>query len=512
MVDMSHTERTLRVLSIADSETESLPLLQELERLNHQVSVCHVDSLSSLRYHLQHQNWNLIVSDYKTCNLTAIEALDCVKQLSPEVPLVLLTDNIGEETVADMMKAGVEDVVLKSRLERLAPVVKRILREHETKDKEARAHKIAHEAFAAKEQMLAIVSHDIKNPLSAIQLEAQMLIRAADRSGKSVLAEEVKIQANRILKTTDRMKILISDLLDKNKSENGLSQVTRHNISITRLIQDVLDSLRPLVQEKEIIIRTAIPHGTYLSLDRNKMFQVFCNLVNNAVKFTPPGGTIQISMEEEEQDFIFSVDDSGPGLKDHEIHRVFEKYWSAGTPDSGTGLGLFICKTIVEAHGGQIFVENLPETGARFRFTIPKTIPAIQKSSFVYADSRKDLRKKIYIVDDDEDLREVMSWALSKEGYSIHSFKSPQEALDCLHKGKHLPNLIVVDFHMDEMKGSEFVVKKNEIHTARMCPVVMISASPQEVEREVPQELYKEVITKPIDLEGLVDNVKKFLQ
>lgn len=509
---MSHTDRTLRVLSIADSETESLPLLQELERLNHKVSFSHVNSLANLRHHLQHQSWNLIVSDYKTSHMTATEALDCVKQLSPEVPLILVTDCIGEETVADMMKAGVEDVVLKSRLERLAPVVKRILREHDTKDKEAKAHKIAHEAFAAKEQMLAIVSHDIKNPLSAIQLEAQMLLRAVERSGKSVLAEEVKIQANRILKTTDRMKILISDLLDKNKSENGLSQVTKHNISITRLIQDVLDSLRPLVQEKEIIIRTSIPQGSHLSLDRNKMFQVFCNLVNNAIKFTPFGGTIQILMEEDETDYIFSVDDSGPGLKDHDLHKVFEKYWSADTPDSGTGLGLFICKTIVEAHGGLIYVENLPGNGARFRFTVPKNIPALHKASFAYSDGRKDLRKKIYIVDDDEDLREVMSWALSKEGYSIHSFRSPQEALDCLHKGKHLPNLIVVDFHMDGMNGSEFVVKKNEIHTARTCPVVMISASPSEVEREVPQELYKEVITKPIDLEGLVDNVKKFLQ
>lgn len=512
MVDMSLSDRTLRVLSIEDSQSESDSLIQELERLNHKVSLIKVNSLGSLRHHLHGQSWNLIVSDYKTSEMTAIEALDCVKQLSPEVPFILLTDSIGEEVVADMMKAGVEDVVLKSRPERLAPVVKRILREHETKDKEARAQKIANEAFAAKEQMLAIVSHDIKNPLSAIQLEAQMLLRAVARSGKSILAEEVKIQANRILKTTDRMKVLISDLLDKNKSANGLTQISKHNVSVTRLIQDVLDSIRPLIQEKEILIRSSIPHGFHISLDRNKMFQVFCNLVTNAIKFTPAGGTIQISMEEEELEYVFSVDDSGPGLKDHDIHHVFEKYWSAGTPDSGTGLGLFICKTIVEAHGGQIFVENLPGNGARFRFTVPKNIPAIKKSSFSYMDGRKDHRKKIYIVDDDEDLREVMSWALSKEGYSIHSFKSPQEALDCLHKGKHLPNLIVVDFHMDEMNGSEFVVKKNEIHTAKTCPVVMISASPQEVEREVPQDLYKEVITKPIDLEGLVDNVKKFLQ
>jgi CheY-like chemotaxis protein len=104
-----------------------------------------------------------------------------------------------------------------------------------------------------------------------------------------------------------------------------------------------------------------------------------------------------------------------------------------------------------------------------------------------------------------------MSWALGKEGYSIHSFSSPKEALDCLHKGRNIPHLIVVDFHMDEMKGSEFVLQKQDIPSAMSCPVVMISASPQEVQKEVPKNYYKEIITKPIDLEGLVDNVRKFL-
>jgi signal transduction histidine kinase len=510
---MFHPDRTLRVINIGDSQLESSALLHQLERLSHKVTIINIDSLEGLRYQIFNYNWNLVVSDYKTKILTSAEALECVKKTAPDLPFILVIDCVGEEVVADMMKAGVEDVVLKSRIERLYPVVKRILRENEIKEKEAKAQKIASEAFAAKEQMIAIVSHDIKNPLSAIQLEAQMLLRAAGRSGKSTLAEEVKIQANRILKTTDRMKILISDLLDKNKSEKGLSQVVKHHVQITKLVQDVIDALRPLVQEKEIIIRTSIPEDVSINLDRNKMFQVFCNLINNAIKFTPEGGTIQISMEESEYDYVFSVDDSGTGLNTEDLNKVFEKYWTGNSGESsGTGLGLFICKTIVEAHGGHIDVENIPESGARFRFSIPKGTSEQRTSPFSNSDNRKDVRKKIYIVDDDEDLREVISWALSKEGYAIHSFKSPREALDCLLKGKHLPNLIVVDFHMDEMKGSDFVMKQNEITPARSCPVIMISASPQEVEREVPHELYKEVITKPIDLEGLVSNVKRFLQ
>lgn len=510
MVDMSQMDRILRVICIEDPAAKSSTLVHELEKISSNVDVTHIFTLNELRTALHNHSWNLVVSDYKTSQLGASEALECVKQHFPDLPFILYTESIGEESVADMMKAGVEDVVLKSRPERLYPVVKRILREHETRDKEARAQKMASEAFAAKEQMLAIVSHDIKNPLSAIQLEAQMLLRAAERAGKSVLAEEVKIQANRILKTTDRMKILISDLLDRNKSENGLSRIVKQNVNIKRLIQDVLDALRPLVQEKDIIIRTSLPDTGLMQADRNKMFQVFCNLVNNAIKFTPAGGSIEISLEDHDYDFLFTVKDSGPGLREGETDKVFEKYWSGGE-SQGTGLGLFICKTIVEAHGGHIFAEN-EDTGAAFRFTIPKNVSSVKKASFSYLDKRKDQRKKIFIVDDDEDLREVISWALGQEGYSIHSFESPLEALETLNSGKNHPHLIVVDFHMDEMKGSEFVIRKNEIFHARSCPVVMISASPNEVEQEVPAGLYKEIITKPIDLEGLVTNVKKFLQ
>lgn len=510
---MPHTEKTLRILSVEDSAISNEPILQELERLKYKIVFKQISTAIELKEQLRKHAWNLVISNFNLPRISALEALEITKKYSHDLPFILVSDHIGEEGVADMMKAGAEDVVMKSRLERLTPAVKRILREYEIKEKEARAHKVANEAFAAKEQMLAIVSHDIKNPLSAIQLEAQMLLRATERAGKSLLAEEVKIQANRILKTTDRLKILISDLLDKNKSENGLAHITKNNMDAMRLLQEVLDAMRPLIQEKEINLRTILPAEASMSLDRNKMFQVFSNLINNAIKFTPVGGTIDISLEEHEHEFIFSVDDSGPGLKDKEINKVFEKYWTGNATDcAGTGLGLFICKTIIEAHGGHIFVENLPGgKGARFRFSVPKVAPEFEKASFSYLNSSKDQRKKIYIVDDDEDLREVICWALNKEGYSIHSFRSPQEALNCLSKGRNIPHLIVVDFHMDEMKGSEFVKRKSEINAARNCPVVMISASPKDVEKEVPSNLYQEIITKPIDLEGLVDNVRKFL-
>ena len=509
---MSHSERVLRIINVDESVFDSELIEQELKKLSSPVLFRRVSTLKEFQTEIQFESCDIVISEVQGSDFLSSEIIEFVRNFCPDLPLLMVTQGMKEEDVVDLIKGGVTSVVTKSRLNRLGPVVTRILEEASDKIQERRDQKIANDAFAAKEQMLAIVSHDIKNPLFAIQLEAQMLLKAADREQRTLLSEEVRIQANRILKTSERMKYLITDLLDKNKSENSLSHLSRADTDILKILNDVVESLRPLIQQKEILLKTVLPHSkVMLSADRNKMFQVLANLINNAIKFAPNGGTIQVVMEDAHHDCIFSISDNGPGLSDKDLKRVFEKYWTGEDNDCrGTGLGLFICKTIVEAHGGMISVENNLEGGARFRFNLPK-VTTLATANFTYYENQKDQRKKIYIVDDDEDLREVISWALGKEGHAVYSFHSPQEALDCLAKGHHRPHLIVVDFHMDEMKGSEFLNRKNEIFRAKDCPVVMISASPLEVEKDVRADFYKEVITKPIDLEGLVSNINKYL-
>lgn len=370
---MLSSEHVLKVLSI-DASAVDIELIQNtLKDAGHLFILEKVTTTEELRDALLHGTWSFVISEYEFCQMSAIELMHMVQEKATHLPFILLGHGIGEESVADMMKGGAYDYVSKAKPERLIQVVKRILNDDVVALRAARTRDFAHKAYAAKEQMLAIVSHDIKNPLSAIQLEAQMLLRVATRHGKSILGEEVKIQAGRILKTTDRLKMLITDLLDRNKTENNLSYLTKEEVDIGKLFQEVLDSTRPLVQEKGLIIRSTLPLRLLTHLDKNKMFQVLINLVTNAIKFTPPRGSISVMIDEHEHELICSVRDSGPGLNMNDLHKVFEKYWTGEiTGCSGTGLGLFICKTIVEAHGGNIFVENHPEGGAIFSFTLPK--------------------------------------------------------------------------------------------------------------------------------------------
>lgn len=501
--------KVLRILSVNESIEDNAEILGHLENLNYPIESKEVTNIEDFKVNLFSYEWTVIFFISSTTTFSALEALNEIKSLNLDVPLVLISNGIGEEEVADMIKAGAEDVVLSNRWHRLRQVVKRIMRESEIKEKEVTASKIAHQAYAAREQMLAIASHDIKNPLSAIQLDVQMLLKVADKHGQTPLSENVKIQADRILKTIIRLKELIVDLLEKNKTENGLSSLNKTPCDLTKLFQDVYDANRPLIREKDLLIKTIFPDERILSIDKNKLFQVLNNLVSNAIKFTPSKGLVQFAIEESLSDFILSVADNGPGLELESMNKVFEKYWTGNiTGCSGTGLGLFICKTIVEAHGGHIKVENLPYGGSKFSFTIPK-ICKIQNPNYW----AKDTKRKIIIIDDDEDLREVISWALAREGYAVHSYADPREALESLKQGRHSPLLLVVDFHMDGMKGSEFLRNKQEINLieVRNCPVFIITASPEEVIAESIQELYQQVLPKPIDLEALMANIKKLV-
>ena len=361
---------------------------------------------------------------------------------------------------------------------------------------------------AIREQMLAVVSHDIKNPLSIIQLEAQMILKLAERNEQDGFKERIKIQAQRILKTSERMKELIADLLDRHHVADGLSSIHKNSSRLSDIIRNVIDYSTLLVKERSLKIQFDSSFEDEVEIDQNKMTQVISNLLSNAIKFSPVGGLISISLCQNGDEVLFAIADQGPGIKDQELPYVFEKYWNGGVSGcSETGLGLFICKTIVEAHEGQIHVENLDGEGALFTFSIPSTFLEGQKNWI------KDKKRKILVIDDDEDLRDVICWALEKAGYSVHGYGNPQEALLGLEQGRHDPKLMIVDFQMDELDGFEFIQAKRQIDFEGIsdCPVMIITSSLEDATFDTGAEDLKEILPKPLDLEALIEKVNQFL-
>jgi PAS domain S-box-containing protein len=231
----------------------------------------------------------------------------------------------------------------------------------------ARLYEQAQEAVRAREEVVAIVSHDLKNPLNAILMSAGLLRRSS--------ADLVRVhqQADAIERSVHRMRSLVRDLLDLARLEAGRFTLDRQSHAVGPLATEALALLQPLAQQKGLLLEAdTVPAGTAHALcDRERVMQVFSNLVGNAIAFTPQGGRVTVQARANDSEIAFSVADTGPGIPPDEQRLVFERFWKSRSSRQGTGLGLSIAKGIVEAHGGRIWVESRQGEGALFLFTLP---------------------------------------------------------------------------------------------------------------------------------------------
>ncbi|MGV3571323.1 MAG: PAS domain-containing sensor histidine kinase [Ramlibacter sp.] len=233
----------------------------------------------------------------------------------------------------------------------------------------ARLYAAARRASDVRDEVLAIVAHDLRNPLSAIAMQAELLRRrASPATGGDIAAAEV------IERAATRMRRLIDDLLDVSRMEAVGLSVDPAPLDPGPFLSDCVESQRHLAEPAAVDLRLQAP-ATLPTLwaDRDRMSQVFENLIGNALKFSDNGDRITIAAQAGKEDVTFSVRDTGPGIPPEHLPHLFDRFWQARRAErEGAGLGLPIVKGVVEAHGGRIWVESTPGEGSCFFFTIPR--------------------------------------------------------------------------------------------------------------------------------------------
>lgn len=312
-------------------DAELLPLRKELER-----------ALQALVEHRQH----LLQERYASAHRERIEAH---ARLSGLVMLLLL---------ASIWVAWRVSVRL-GRLQR---------RELESLDS-------AIKGLAARDEIMAIVAHDLRNPLNAIHLKASAM---AEPTPLSADPERMRQQALSIKQIVVRMARLIDDMLHAATIESGKLSISPERCDVDALVAETFEVLGPLARAKHIAFESGpTEHGLVLRADRERILQVLSNLIGNAIKFTPAGGLVTLAVERDAATARFSIADTGPGIASDQVARIFERFWKSGTGNAkGRGLGLFIAKSVVEAHGGRLWVETDIGRGTTFRFAIPLDRPA----------------------------------------------------------------------------------------------------------------------------------------
>jgi len=228
------------------------------------------------------------------------------------------------------------------------------------------------EAVRAREELVAVVSHDLRNPMTVISMLCGMMQKAFSSDGAHT-SRRISTAIDTMQQATARMNTLLEDLLDTSKIDAGRYTISPQPLEVVHIFEEAQSLLTPLAQDKDISISFEADPDLRIHADPERLFQVLSNLVGNAIKFTPRLGTVGVHATTVGDEIVFTVRDSGEGIPKEHLPHVFDRYWTVkeGNP-TGTGLGLYITQGIVEAHGGRIVAESEPGRGSEFRFTVPR--------------------------------------------------------------------------------------------------------------------------------------------
>jgi PAS domain S-box-containing protein len=240
-----------------------------------------------------------------------------------------------------------------------------------------RAEDLLHLAIKARDDMMGIVSHDLRNPANAVKMLARSILEGA---GRQSLPPDVVERVAVIRQAAEQIDALIQDLLDMTRMEAGRLVVAAKEVDLGPLIARSIDALRPLADAGGVALHAEPMHApTVLRVDPDRLMQLLSNVIGNAIKFTPAGGVVTLTTRLHDAAVEFTVRDTGEGIpaaqQPHVFDRFFQATRSSRASRHGAGLGLPIARGIAEAHGGRIWIESTSGAGTTVRFTLPLAGP-----------------------------------------------------------------------------------------------------------------------------------------
>jgi signal transduction histidine kinase/CheY-like chemotaxis protein len=312
----------------------------------------------------------------------------------------------------------------------------------------ADALRIAEEANRSKDQFLAVLGHELRNPLAPITNAMQLMQIKGDES----TARERRIIERQLVHVTR----LVDDLLDVSRITSGRLSIRRAPVRLAALLEQLVESVRPAVDGRALTLEIgAGTRDAWVSGDEVRLMQVFNNLLVNAIKFTPPAGSIRVTAVLSDSDVLVDVVDSGIGISADDIARIFEQFYQAPQQSDrsrgGLGLGLPIVTSLVEMHGGTVAVESAgPGQGSKFTVLLPvieapgSTMPAPLHASAVHSG-------RILVVDDNRDAADTCATLLEMSGYTVRVAYTPEAALQVLQQFR--PDTAILDIGLPGMSG-----------------------------------------------------------
>lgn len=222
------------------------------------------------------------------------------------------------------------------------------------------------EADETRMKFIGIASHELKTPLTAIKANVDFLL--SEKGGK--VPDELKGHLLTIQRNTKRIQGTMDHMLDLARIKSGQLPIDQEPIPLSEVVGGYIHEMKPV--DKDLTLRVDIPDDLIVYADRNRLHDIFINLLSNAFKFTPGGGMVSIVARRKNDQILHEIRDTGMGIPEDKLQKIFEEFYQAeGSKYGGTGLGLSIVKHVIEEHGGKVWVESIPNQGSTFYFTLP---------------------------------------------------------------------------------------------------------------------------------------------
>jgi PAS domain S-box-containing protein len=376
----------------------------------------------------------------------------------------------------------------------------------------------AQRATRVKDEFLATLSHELRTPLSAILGWTQLLLR-----GEPVKGPDAQKQAVQVIERNARAQIqLIDDLLDLSRVMAGKIRLDLRQVSFMSIVEAAVDTVRPTADAKGIRLKAILGSAQdIVSADGARLQQVVWNLLTNAIKFTPKGGQVQVLLQRVNSHLELSVSDTGVGIPAGYLPHVFDRFSQRDSSTTrafgGLGLGLAICKELVEMHGGSIRAASQGESrGATFFVELPLSIIQLhdESSPRVHPTAEAEFREilslprlegvHVFSVDDEPDARELLRTVLESQGARVTSFASAEAALTGLATTK--PSILICDVGMPKMDGYQLIrqFRAEESQSERIPALALTAFARAEDRKRSLVAGYQAHLAKPFDLGELV--------
>jgi two-component system, cell cycle sensor histidine kinase and response regulator CckA len=458
-------DQKLKLLVVEDSEDDCLLVVYALQNAGFICDHIRIHNAESFRRALDQQEWDVIISDYNLPDFSAPKALEILNEAKLDIPFIVISGTVGEETVVKLMKSGARDYVMKDHLARLPGAIERELKEAEAR----RQHRRVEEQFRQAQKMEAVgrlasgVAHDFNNLLTIITGFAQLALLEPNPAQGGL---------EQILRAADRAAGLTRQLLVFSRQQSLDVRV----FNLNSLINDLEKMIRRVIGE-DIEIRTVFhDQEANVKVDPHQIEQVILNLVVNSRDAMPQGGVLTIETQHYNLDiqaaglfgcrpgeyFQLSVSDTGTGIDKATLGKIFEPFFTTKGVGRGTGLGLSTVYGIVSQSGGAIRAYSEPGVGTTMRVLVPAATEKATANPDATQNAAQRGWETVLLVEDDETVLALCATVLQNYGYTVLEADGVHSALEISRSYRKPIHLLVSDVVMPGANGPALAVEIRE--------------------------------------------------